>query len=134
MKISLETDINNKLAAPMLDRMLTRIVALLEKGTGLKFDVKADGNTVRLAHKARLLRKRASQVESVAYNATENGYTVFALDVNGQIIGESSQDGGGYSRESNLVTAEKAARKWAEDLGIESRYVYEEPDIEIAVK
>ena len=56
MKISLETNVDAKLAAPALDRMLNTIVSALEKNTGLKFQVKADGNVVRLAHKARLLR------------------------------------------------------------------------------
>jgi len=60
MKISLEANIDAQAGAPALDKLLTKITKMLEEGTGLKFDVKADGNTVRLAHKAKLLRKRAA--------------------------------------------------------------------------
>jgi len=56
MKISIETNVETQAGAPALDALLNNIMKILEKGTGLKFDVKADGTTVRLAHKARLLR------------------------------------------------------------------------------
>lgn len=141
MKISIETNVGGRVAPPVLDRLLTRIVAVLEKGTGLKFDVKADGNTVRLAHKASLLR-RAGDAMSVVYDASDDGYAVFVLDFKGQIIDEyragnhpqSSQDflpleEGGLSYEANMVAAQKTALDMAEERGINPRYVSHDSDI-----
>jgi len=129
MKISIETNVGTKVAAPALDRLLTRIVAVLEKGTGLKFDVKADGNTVRLAHKAKLLRKKASRAESIAYDASESSYSVLALDHNSQIITEENREGAELSYESNLLVAEKVARDMAVELGVNPRYVFHDSAI-----
>jgi hypothetical protein len=128
MKISIETNTNDTTATPTLDRLLTRIVAMLEKDTGLKFDVKADGNTVRLAHKAKLLRKTASRVESVIYGADESGYSVITLDANRQAVTEQ-RGNSGFSFESNLLTAKTAAKNAALDMGIDPRYVSHDPDI-----
>jgi hypothetical protein len=128
MKISIETNTNDTTATPTLDRLLTRIVAMLEKDTGLKFDVKADGNTVRLAHKAKLLRKTASRVESVIYGADESGYSVITLDANRQAVTEQ-RGNSGFSFESNLLTAKTAAKNAALDMGIDPRYVAHDPDI-----
>jgi len=128
MKISIESDVKGNLAPPVLDRLLTRIVAVLEKGTGLKFDVKADGQTVRLAHKAKLLRKMASRTESIAYDATENGYKVLLLDALGRII-SSDERASGLSYESNLFAAKATATLLAADAGLAPRYVHHDPDI-----
>lgn len=141
MKISIETNTDDKAAAPALDRLLTRIVAILEKDTGLKFNVKADGRTVRLAHKARLLRKGNVGAESVTYDATEIGYTVFVLDYAGKVVNEYKGGGptpdanehplneGGFSYESNLQAAMIVARDIAEALGVDPRYVQHNADI-----
>jgi hypothetical protein len=129
MKISIETNVEGN-AAATLDRLLTRIVALLEKGTGLKFDVKADGNTVRLAHKAKLLRKKANRIEAVAYDASETRYAAITLDHNGQIVNEEIKDGDeNYSYEANLLTAETWAKRIAELSGLDPRYVYHDSAI-----
>ncbi len=130
MKISVETNIDDKVAAPALDRLLTRVVAVLEKGTGLKFDVKANGNTVRLAHKAKLLRRQASRAEAVAYDASESSYTVLVEDHNKQVISEKNYSGGDeLSYESNLTAAEKMAGDAAAELGVDPRYVYHDSAI-----
>jgi hypothetical protein len=134
MKISIETNVGGNAAAPAIDRLLTRIVAVLEKGTGLKFDVKADGQTVRLAHKAKLLRRLASRSESIVYDASESGYVVFVSDYNGQVVDEIRGEDG-FSYEANLQLAEKMAQDKAAELNIDPRYiahetgVFTEPDI-----
>ncbi len=129
MKISIETNIADKLAPPMLDRLLTHIVSILEKNTGLNFTINTNSAPVRLAHKAMLLRKKASRVESVAYDAGEGGFLVVAQDANGQTVTEEHSSVG-FSLESNLFAAKTAAGNLAAELGVDPRYVYREPGIQ----
>lgn len=127
MKISIETNVGGRVAAPVLDRLLTRIVAVLEKGTGLKFNVKADGNTVRLAHKAKLLRKKASRVMGVVYGANEEGWKVASLDHSNGIVDEYR--GTGLSFESNITAAEQKAKEIATSADLNPSYVQNDNDI-----
>lgn len=136
MKISIESNVG-KIAAPTLDRLLTNIVATLEKSTGLKFHIKADGQVVRLANKSRMLRKKATRVMSVVYDATHDGYKVMALDHMGQVVDERQSRGGemggadepGLSMESNLQAAKRVAMNWADELGVDPRYVEHDPEL-----
>src|SRR5271157_2358261 len=100
MKISLETNVDAKLAAPALDRMLNTIVSALEKNTGLKFQVKADGNVVRLAHKAKLLRKRAAiavTAGAVDFQTVGKGKTVQEAFNDAVSEAQYEKGHGGYS-------------------------------------
>lgn len=130
MKISLETNLDAGLAPQKLDALLTKIVATLEKSTGLKFEVKADGNAVRLAHKAKFLRKKGNRIEAVAYDASDTRYVAITMDHNGQIVNEEIKEGDEtYSYESNLLTAETWAKRIAELSGLDPRYVYHDSAI-----
>jgi hypothetical protein len=142
MKLILEADAPTMDAAK-LDHLLETVIDTVEDNTGLQWTVKADGQIIRFASKASLLRSKLARGNggTVLYDTCPEGYKVVVLDATGDIIEEYT--GGNHESDSTtfvgpgsrgsvpeeklLQYAKNTAQEMAAEFGIDA--IEHDPDI-----